>query len=528
MAFATIAVSCKEEEKGPGRPVLEPTGSITSAHFADSIKFSAKVSDADGIALSTLKAKLYYNEDMVAETVIRTKTFGEYEGKIYAPFYADIPDGTATLQLVLQNINFTIVEQEFPVALSRPDYPSIKFISAGQEYVLPKTGKNQYAVTDNFAQKMEGYFLAPALGADGNDVTFGLDNGNIKEGTTSLITLSSQLPGSYEISFNTMTYEAAPMITVTINGTELQVVEGTDSSSAKIMAEKDQELKFEGFGDITTWTFDPPTLVSVADRVIFQGNSGEYEFVADFATKEITMTFVPPTDDRRVNGVVPQYIDQSTSGVKLTLAQNANVEFEDFEDFGSYWFNPSYFAGSGTGNVLRFRAIDGDYRILLVSTANYKYITVEALNSEGNPATLQGDGTGAIWIIGNGIGLPSWSLNQVEWNTGKALCMAPIGGKKYQIVVTGGPDADAPIGQTIKGSDINFKFFHQKDWGGEFNSTTLTTSSDIIFVGNGTNGRDNGNLGIADGKSLETGVSYSLTVDVSAGNDNAVLTVEKL
>ena len=82
-------------------------------------------------------------------------------------------------------------------------------------------------------------------------------------------------------------------------------------------------------------------------------------------------------------------------------------------------------------------------------------------------------------------------------------------------------------GESINDEEINFKFFHQKDWGGEYGSQSLTTESDVVFVGNGTNGRDNGNLGLVENTSLEVGATYVFTVDLSAGNDNAVLTVVK-
>jgi len=97
--------------------------------------------------------------------------------------------------------------------------------------------------------------------------------------------------------------------------------------------------------------------------------------------------------------------------------------------------------------------------------------------------------------------------------------MAPVGDKKYQVTVVGG--------ETVSVDAINFKFFHQKDWGGEFGSQSLTSESDIVFVGNGTNGRDNGNLGIIEGKTLTAGKTYVFTVDVSGGINNAVLIVEE-
>ena len=97
--------------------------------------------------------------------------------------------------------------------------------------------------------------------------------------------------------------------------------------------------------------------------------------------------------------------------------------------------------------------------------------------------------------------------------------MSPIGGKKYQLTVVGG--------QTVRTESINFKFFHQKDWGGEFGSASITTTSDIVFIGNGSNGADNGNLALTAGTTLETGTTYVFVVDLSAGIDNAVLTVTK-
>ena len=65
---------------------------------------------------------------------------------------------------------------------------------------------------------------------------------------------------------------------------------------------------------------------------------------------------------------------------------------------------------------------------------------------------------------------------------------------------------------------------------GEVNikNDALSTTSDLVFIGDGTNGRDAGNLGLVEGKSLENGVAYRFTVDVTAGVSSAVLTVEKV
>jgi hypothetical protein len=55
----------------------------------------------------------------------------------------------------------------------------------------------------------------------------------------------------------------------------------------------------------------------------------------------------------------------------------------------------------------------------------------------------------------------------------------------------------------------------------------LSSESDIVFVGNGTNGRDSGNLGLVEGTTLEVGATYVFTVDLSAGNNSGVLSVVK-
>jgi hypothetical protein len=168
------------------------------------------------------------------------------------------------------------------------------------------------------------------------------------------------------------------------------------------------------------------------------------------------------------------------------------------------------------GDQLTFLPISGRYRVTANLISNW--LRVEAM-SGSNYATLQPDGTGAIWVIGDQVGKPSYTANHVGWTPANGLCMAPVGDKKYQLTLV--------AGETVNPEEINFKFFHQKDWGGEFSSQSLTTDSDIVFVGDGSNGRDNGNLGLVTGTTLEIGATYVFTIDLSAGVDNGVLTVVK-
>jgi hypothetical protein len=84
--------SCNDDEFPPGNPSMEIKAENADALFGDSLPFTIKASDVD-VPLSTLKAQLFYGEEQVSETVIRTKTSGsDYTGKIYIPYYANIPN----------------------------------------------------------------------------------------------------------------------------------------------------------------------------------------------------------------------------------------------------------------------------------------------------------------------------------------------------------------------------------------------------------------------------------------------------
>lgn len=92
LAFTGIMnlYSCKDEVEIPGNPVINIQTSPADALFGDSLPFTIKATDAD-VPLSTLKARLFYGDEMVSETVIRTKVSGQdYTGKIYIPFLKNV------------------------------------------------------------------------------------------------------------------------------------------------------------------------------------------------------------------------------------------------------------------------------------------------------------------------------------------------------------------------------------------------------------------------------------------------------
>lgn len=492
-----LLASCKDDEQLPGNPVMNPKTEFGAALFGDSLPFTIHASDAD-VPLSTLKAQLFYGEEKVSETVIRTKTSGtDYSGKIYIPYLKDIPNGKATLKFILQNIHFTLVEQESELALTRPDYPSLTLVTKeGKEIAMPRVGLYQYAVENLFEKEVPAFIKAPKMGANGNEITFGWENNKIVQGSMSEIPFLNAIKGTYQITFNTKSYAASPFFKFLFNGTPMEVMDSESYSISGTYA-KDQVIPVSGI-QIGEWDLAGVFTKKDNTALIFALPGGKYKIMANFATKTFSAIEIKDVD-----------ADLSSGMFVAELVDGQVIRFSGISDLKDWWIDPDFFTAAG--DHFLFAAAPGKYKI----TANkaFKYLVVEAM--KGNePATLQSDGTGAVWIIGEGIGKPSVELNQVGWDTSKALCMAPMGNGRYRITVVGD--------RSIKTTAINFKFFHQKGWGGEFTKSTITSTHDIIVIPD-----NDGNLHLATGKTLKKDQTYVLTLDLSAGNDKAVLSVEE-
>ena len=427
-------MSCTDEitEIEPeGNPVLVIENQFANVHFGDELPFTASVSD--NVSLSTLTAILYFGEEEVSRTTIRTKENGDYTGTISVPFLKDIPDGTATLEFILTNTTLKRVTKSFDVPIKRAPYPFLILVTENASYPMLPTGQpNEYAAIEAFpSTDLPAYIKTPAIDAKGREIVFGWEAGTVMEGVSAYIPFVSPVAGTFAVTFNTKTYQAGPFFEILFNGQKMHMV------------------------------------------------------------------------------------DKSNYEIDVDLAQGQDIKVEGLEDIADWWIDADYFTEKTTGEY-KFVPITGKYRIS--ANLTLKYFRVEVLSGT-SPASLNADGTGAIWIIGQNIGKPSVQDLEVGWEPARALCMSPIGNKKYQVTVVGGLN--------IHTDAINFKFFHQKGWGGEYGSATLSSSSDLIFVGDGTNGRDNGNLGLLPDVVLEEGATYIIMVDVSAGIDKAVMTVTK-
>lgn len=266
---------------------------------------------------------------------------------------------------------------------------------------------------------------------------------------------------------------------------------------------------------------------SSTGKDISLGETGNFNFTSE-NMNDVVVTFdaknytAGPTDvltvtilDFADSDAGKTWVGDIKQGATCNLTINGNNLPDDWY-YDSDWFQKEE-DGSYT-----FKAITGRYTVLADFT--HKSFRIWTMNGS-EPMSLNGDGTGALWIIGNeGVNKPTWDAVNHGWWTGvdSDVCLTPIKAKVYQVTLT--------VGKQLRATGVDFKFFGQADWGIEFkgkdNSHLISTESEVFGIGDG-NGHDNGNVYLKDGVELKDGETYVLTVDLTAGVDKAVLKVEK-
>ncbi len=210
-------------------------------------------------------------------------------------------------------------------------------------------------------------------------------------------------------------------------------------------------------------------------------------------------------------GVEMSMVDSNNYTVTTTLSQGSEYEMSGIAEFADWNIDCDFFerTDASAPNVVTFLPVGGLYKV----TANfeYSYLKIEPMASTTDYATF--DDNGAVWLIGDSNAAKPTLSNGYSWDTTNGpLALAQMSDYTYQITFTAGISMNA--------SSINFKFFHQKGWGGEFGAGTITSSSEMI-----TAGEDSGNIYLSDGYTFEVGGIYTFTLDVSGGSSAAVVSV---
>ena len=390
---AACTTACKDDPElltTDVGPEMTAVSSDASGVFGGKVGFEATMTDR--YALSTLKAQIFFDDEMVAEEVIRTKENGTYSGTVTLPFYKNVPDGEATLRLVGQNVRFGQTFVERPLAASRPKPDHLVFVLGEQEYRMEPTGVDyEYAVTADFPQKPQGYITTPDLDGQGSVVTFGYssEQGGIVSDSTEPIPFANSNAGEFTVTFNLKSFEGSPFIKLLFNDAEMTMV------------------------------------------------------------------------------------DNDNYSIVTTLTQNQTYTLTGVSDFADWDIDRDFFERADASNpeALTFLPMSGMYKV----TANFKhsYLRIEAMKSATELATLNEDGSGAIWAIGGmSVGKPTLK-NAASWSPEQGgMCLARVADKKYQLTFVAGVSIDA--------SSFDFKFFHQKTWGGEFGGDDISTASDLV------------------------------------------------
>ena len=284
IAFAlTSFFSCKKAVPVVPLTSVGPDMKINScdenAYMGGKINFS--VSLKDEFPLSTLKVKLLFDEDVVSEKVIRTKENGEYKDELYVPLFADIPDGTATLEFISQNTGLGISKKTLEVGISRPDFPFMNLKIGEKTYKMEKTGKYKYALEGEFPADAHGFVLSPEAGEQGSLIKIGWDGKKLSASSEKEIPFSAVKQGIYTIYVDLMTLTAGPFGKTALALNPEAPVEVLNLLQGTV-------LTFPGIQDIINWDLDFDFFnVSAENVVTFKSFDGIYKLSANFGKKFI-------------------------------------------------------------------------------------------------------------------------------------------------------------------------------------------------------------------------------------------------
>lgn len=145
--------------------------------------------------------------------------------------------------------------------------------------------------------------------------------------------------------------------------------------------------------------------------------------------------------------------DENNYQIDFDIEKDKKIVFKNFGTVNGQglWIDEDFFKNNGEDGY-SFNALTGKYRLTYNST--HHYIKVEVLDTNGDYAQLNEDGTGTVWMHGL-VGKPS-NLNSSGWDS-ELLCFAPITESSYQLTLIAG------VNFAIEAKAFQFNIYKRKE-----------------------------------------------------------------
>ena len=411
-------LSCNKEpemqyaDKGPEMTINSYTETV---NMGSMIKFSVSVSDSE-FALSTVKARLLFDETEVGTVTIRTKENGTYEDAILVPLMKGIPDGVATVEFIAQNVGLAKTIQTVAVDVSRPNPKTVVLVDAdGKEYNMTKTADYKYSYSGLLPQKFSVYAQVPSL-VEGEPIVLGWNGSELEVNAKNPIPFSATEMADYTVSIDLANLSAEPFNMVIKTESKL-----SESNKTEILELKqNRAIEFKGITDIQDWELDRDFFKFDENKsVIFLAVDGRYKLTADFVNNFIK---VEPVD---------------VNGKTLTLGSEGN---------GALWMIGHSFGKPSIGPS--WNTTDGAYAAAQVSPKVFQ-ITFNVGSQLGEGLSIKffhqkgwGDEFKSYSKVNDATGIFTvTSAGNIELSKGKSLAK----GRAYQFVVDLTQGVSSPV-----------------------------------------------------------------------------------
>ena len=212
-------------------------------------------------------------------------------------------------------------------------------------------------------------------------------------------------------------------------------------------------------------------------------------------------------------------VDRFTLTADFVQGEAYEASFLQGEDLDQWYIDPDFFRP------------DEDGRLRLMPQSDTYLVTVNlnerSLLARPTLRPMDASGQGSLFLIGSAgsIGKPYYT-GGTEWDRERAIPMAEVRDQVYQATLT--------VGEQLHPSDVEFGIYGhyatlQPQFMGRAGSDYRLTLSSVQFdIGKGYLGHTDGIVYLRSTSRLQQGDVFRITVDLSAGVADGLLTIERV